>query len=829
MVNKKRVAIRGFAEQDGPYDRNNHPDADAEPPGHAQVKIPPDSNFYSHLVDLSGEAMYVLVNSRFVFVNARFTEFTGYTVEEILAPDFDFMALIAPASRPLIERRREQIARGETPSLHYAFQAVTKEGQMINVETSVSYLPHNGGLATVGICRDVTDRTVLAEKIVHYEQRHRQFAYLGSDFIYECRRSGAEPFRFIWLEGAFARITGYSREELKESRCWWSLIHSEDAPRVQSSLMGLKHGDRLTLEYRFMAKDGCIRWIEDNALCMATHRFPATYRLYGACRDVTSRKEAELRYKFFAERSFAGVYVVQDGIFRYLNKNAALYAEYEPEELIGSHNNVLVHPEDKAWMRHCAREMLSGQRRTPYEFRIITKKGDVRWIMETVTAFDYEGRPAILGNSMDVTEKMTMENALLESEARYRQLFEGAIEGIYQITPAGRFLQVNPYMAAICGYNSPEAMMRGITNIATQFYIDPKDRKAIREMLEKDGRIENCEYRIRRKDGRIIWISDNARCVRDTAGRVLYYEGRMVEITARKEAERELELHRNHLEELIRERTKGLEREIAEHRLTEEALRREKKSAEAANRAKSDFLSSMSHELRTPLNTILGFTDVLNKKYFGPLNDKQEEYIQDISTSGQHLLALINDLLDLAKIDAGKMDLYSISVSLPELLENSLFMIKEKTRLHGIEVRLEAEERLSGLTVTADARRLKQVMYNLLSNAAKFTPDGGRIAVLARAVDGAADGEKGGGRFIEVSVTDTGFGLAREDLEKVFEEFYQVNPPAAGKNSGTGLGLSLARRIVEMHGGRIWAESAGAGQGSAFIFRIPCASPQDGL
>jgi PAS domain S-box-containing protein len=672
-------------------------------------------------------------------------------------------------------------------------------------------------------------------------------------------------------------------------------------------------------------------------------------------RDITDRKEAETRYVVLAESSFAGVYVVQDGIFSYLNKNAALYVEYNPEELIGSHASILVHPEDKDRMRRCAQEMLSGQRRTPYEFRVITKSGGVRWIMETVSTIDYHGRPAILGNSMDVTEKMNMENALIESEARYRHLFDHAVEGVFQSTPQGTYVSVNPAFARMYGYASPEEMTVAVTNIGVQLYVYQEDRQKISRLLETQDFVEVFEAEFRRKDGVRIWGAINARTVRDDRGRICYYEGTIVDITERKraeeefrrqyrflrtlldsipvpiyyldaqgtcggcnqpfadfidrtteevigkplcelwredigtsglhliwgeegaqealvyetvltraddvprdviiskapffnldgsrggeigsfiditerkEAERDLDLHRHHLEELVRERTEGLEREIAEHRHTEQALRRAKEDAEAANRAKSAFLANMSHELRTPLNAVIGFSDVLSKQYFGPLNDQQGEYVQDIATSGQHLLELINEVLDLAKIEAGKDDLYYAPVSLPELLVNSLSMVKEKARLHGIEVCVEAEERLAGITVTADARKLKQVLYNLLSNATKFTPDGGRIAVLARAVDDTVSGEKSGGRFIEVSVTDTGIGLAPEDLEKVFEEFYQVYDPTMGKNPGTGLGLSLARRIISLHGGRIWAESPGPGQGSAFIFRIPCAPPQDSL
>jgi len=232
--------------------------------------------------------------------------------------------------------------------------------------------------------------------------------------------------------------------------------------------------------------------------------------------------------------------------------------------------------------------------------------------------------------------------------------------------------------------------------------------------------------------------------------------------------------------------------------------------AEAATQAKSDFLANMSHELRTPLNAIIGFSEVLGEQYFGELNEKQAEYAKDILESGKHLLSLINDILDLSKIEAGKMELELTQVHIKSLLENSLIMIKEKAMKHGISLDLHVSEDLSDLAIQADERKIKQVMFNFLSNAAKFTPDGGAIRVDAK--------KKGEG--IIVSVSDTGIGIAPEEQEKVFEEFYQVRGGTIGKTPGTGLGLPLSKRLVEMHGGRIWVESEGEGKGSRFIFTI---------
>jgi GAF domain-containing protein len=227
----------------------------------------------------------------------------------------------------------------------------------------------------------------------------------------------------------------------------------------------------------------------------------------------------------------------------------------------------------------------------------------------------------------------------------------------------------------------------------------------------------------------------------------------------------------------------------------------------AASQHKSEFLANMSHELRTPLNAIIGFSEVLTDRMFGELNEKQEEYLKDIYASGTHLLSLINDILDLSKIEAGRMELELTDFHLPTALDNALTLVRERAGRRSIAVHTSIDNRLS--QIQADERKIRQVVLNLLSNAIKFTPEGGRIEVAAVPKDGC----------VEVSVSDTGVGIAPEDQERVFEEFHQVGT-AEKKAEGTGLGLTLCRNFIELHGGRIWVQSQ-VGVGSTFTFTIP--------
>jgi signal transduction histidine kinase len=288
----------------------------------------------------------------------------------------------------------------------------------------------------------------------------------------------------------------------------------------------------------------------------------------------------------------------------------------------------------------------------------------------------------------------------------------------------------------------------------------------------------------------------------------------------------------------LREQNTELERSRQGLKMAAERL--EKKNAELkmafdkaceSDRMKSEFLANMSHELRTPLNHIIGFTELVADKKYGDLNEVQEEYLNDALDSSKHLLSLINDILDLSKVEAGKLELQLSDVNLKMILENSLIMITETAMKHNIQL----STQFNGIpeTLTADERKLKQILYNLLSNAVKFTPDGGKIRLIADLADsseeqasdqkpGVISQEKPASRkFVKISVADTGIGIQKEDLERIFNPFEQGENSASRRYQGTGLGLSLTKSLVELHGGKIWVESEGEGKGSIFLFAIP--------
>jgi two-component system, NtrC family, sensor kinase len=260
------------------------------------------------------------------------------------------------------------------------------------------------------------------------------------------------------------------------------------------------------------------------------------------------------------------------------------------------------------------------------------------------------------------------------------------------------------------------------------------------------------------------------------------------------------------LEQTVEERTRELQAAL-------EQLAEKSRELEAASKHKSEFLANMSHELRTPLNAIIGFSQVLNEQLFGEVNEKQQEYLEDILSSANHLLSLINDVLDLSKVEAGQVELELAPFSLREALERGVVMVRERATKNGVALRLELDPSID--VVDGDERRIRQVVFNLLSNAVKFTPEGGRVDVSTARKNGE----------VRVSIADTGAGIAPEERERIFEEFQQARAQNGQRPEGTGLGLALSKKLIELHGGRLWVESE-LGKGSTFTFTIPIGSTE---
>jgi PAS domain S-box-containing protein len=360
----------------------------------------------------------------------------------------------------------------------------------------------------------------------------------------------------------------------------------------------------------------------------------------------------------------------------------------------------------------------------------------------------------------------------------YRGMFEHALWGIFQTTPDGRYLKVNPALARLYGYEGPQALLESLTDIGRQVYVDPDRRAEFVRLMDENDSLSGFESEVYRRDGSTIWICESCRAVRDPQGRLLYYEGTAEDVTRRRHAETE--------------------------------LRWAREQAEIANKAKSAFLANMSHELRTPLNAVMGFSELMREELFGPLGDpRYVEFATDIFNSGQHLLGIIGDILDLAKVDAGQMELNEEDVEIGGLMRSAERLVTEDARRHNVpvEVRPPAE----ALTVWADPTRLRQILVNLLSNAIKFTATGAPVVLdCACEADGA----------VAFRVADRGIGMRPAEIERALQPFQQVDNSLSRRYDGVGLGLPLTKSLAELHGAGFEIESA-PGEGTIVTVRLP--------
>jgi PAS domain S-box-containing protein len=365
-------------------------------------------------------------------------------------------------------------------------------------------------------------------------------------------------------------------------------------------------------------------------------------------------------------------------------------------------------------------------------------------------------------------------------EVQYRQLVENANSIILRMDTKGNVTFFNKYAEHFFGFSQAEILGKNVIGtIVASTDSSGRDLKAmIDDIVVNPFRyVENKNENMLR-NGERVWIAWTNKAVLDEDGRVRGVFSIGNNITKLKQAEEE--------------------------------ILKAKEAAESANKAKSSFLANMSHELRTPLNAIIGFSELVKDENVGALNDKQKEYLGYVWESGKHLLSLLNDILDLSKVEAGKMELEFAEFDLNELFKKSLAFVSDKALKKAVTLLTDIKEGIR--FVRADERKIKQVVFNLVSNAMKFTPDGGKVGIEARKTD---DNQ------ILVCVWDTGIGIEAKDSHKVFSEFEQITSDYSRQYTGTGLGLPLSKKFIELHGGLMWFESKGKDKGSRFYFTLP--------
>ncbi len=513
-------------------------------------------------------------------------------------------------------------------------------------------------------------------------------------------------------------------------------------------------------------------------------------------------READ-KYRLIVENTplmVATATMAADPIITYASPSHEVALGHRPEDLIGLSAMSIAHPDDRPMIAKILAEqmpsMTANQGPAPgeglnAELNVRLRHADGTYKLHSIVGRSL-GRE-LMFVSQDISEQTDALQRLVESEERFRLMFENAPDGYYIIDREGRFVDGNKRAEAMVNAPREEFIGKSFFSVGL---VHPKHLPRAAAHLARNlmGRPAGPdELLIRQKGGN--WMS-----VEITTFPVEHREGRWI---------------------------LGIARDITERKKNEAVLEKARKRAEAASRAKSSFLADMSHELRTPLNAIVGFSEILLDKEMGAPTPTQEEYLQDIQRSGWHLLNLIDEILDLAKVESGKMELRRGPVSVESVVQTGLTMLREKAMKHGISLASSVEEMPD--FVSLDERKVKQVVFNLLSNAVKFTPDGGKVEIRASYFWHAAhtsDGEDpmestGEGGILVIDVTDNGIGIDPASLEGLFEPFVQGEQEVKERAKGTGLGLALSRRLAELHGGHLSALSDGLGKGSHFTAAFP--------
>jgi PAS domain S-box-containing protein len=469
----------------------------------------------------------------------------------------------------------------------------------------------------------------------------------------------------------------------------------------------------------------------------------------------------------------------ENGIITYVNAKLCELWGYDSEDLIGRSLLDFVDAENR-------RTLLSqlGQRRlgeqTPYEIVWQGREGRVvQTKMSPKPVFDgdgnYVGSFAVI---TDLTELKAVQVALEREKRKFELLCENLPYGVVLVGKDGKFQYANPAFRQITAYNIEEIPLGKVW--FERAFPDPVLREEVISAWKQDLKSSVSEAARPR--------TFQVRCG-DSSDKLIHF--RPVQIS-----------NGDHVMTC---------EDVTQRERAQEELVEAKNAAESANRAKSEFLANMSHEFRTPLNAIIGFAEILEDQLFGPLNEVQTKHAIHIVESGHHLLQLVTQILDLSKIESGGMHLELSHVNVVEMLENSIAVMKQRALRQNLVSELKIDPEIGNMTILADELKLKQVILNLLSNAVKFTPEGGNVLVKAQRVEDE----------LIISVCDSGIGIDPSDTSLIFKAFEQVDSTLSRRHQGTGLGLALARKLIAMHGGRIWVESEGPGQGSTFRFAIP--------
>jgi len=720
---------------------------------------------YRSLIEQLGDAVFVSnLEGQILEVNDSASKMLGYSKEAL--QKMNVHDLLIPERRKngleAINRLEvEGTVRGDTKYL-------TANGDIIDVEISARLLEGCSGLSQA-VVRDITHRKQMENKL-------RESEAILSEVCRIARIGGWE----IDLESGVVTRTPeilriYEKDLPADLKSGLSIYLTGSREILEKAINdAVEKGESYEHELELISAKGKHKWVR--AIGRPVIQDGKVIKLIGTLQDITEQKEAqdelkrnEERYRALFEQSNDAIFLNRlDGQIVEVNEKACEIFGYTKEELQTKSVVDLLPP----YLRDAGNLALEKCRKNRFiHINTVYQKANGEIFDAEGSSKVLEGYPDLaIAVVRDISKQKRAEEKIARSEIKYRSLFEQSNDAIIIHDFNGKILEVNKMTCEILGYNEQELKQESIIDLFSPEYRE-KVRSAMTEV--KTTGSTRKETRMIRSDGTPIFMDFNVSLLQTQENTIL-----------------------------------AVGRDITDRIRAEEAMINARIEAETASRTKSEFLANMSHELRTPLNSIIGFSDILFERVFGELNERQLKYVSNISTSGKHLLGLINDILDLSKVEAGKMELHYSEFSIDSVFEEVKSTLSPLAHAKSLKIDFIAEPGFG--SIQADRSRLIQILYNLGSNAIKFTPEKGSISVNCK---------KSGDSAI-FSVKDTGIGISPDDQKKLFQPFTQIDSSSSKQYCGTGLGLVLVKKLVELHGGVIRVDSE-TGKGSNFTFELP--------
>ena len=758
-------------------------------------------------------------NRRYIAVNRGIAEVAGSTPAQLIGKnDFDFwpselaqtyqdddLRVMESGKRQVVE---EQIS---LPNGEYRW-----------LETIKTPIRNGAGeiAGTVGIALDITDRKVIGQELIESQQKYQKLTDRIPGAIYQLMMTPAGCLSYSYISSGCQELFNLSPQEVMDDlTCLINIVNPDDLKEVMQDIA--QSAENLTskfCEYRVVLASGELKWIK--AVSRPERHPDGSIVWDGMILDVTDRKivEQELfksqqQYQRLADNIPGAIYqfrLAPDGSISlpYMSSGCQDLFDLSPIEVITDINCLLAltHADDLQSFQHNLTESARDLTFFSWEGRVTLRSGKVKWI-ELSSRPERQADGAIIwdGTILNITDRKVAEQDLNESQQQYQRLADNIPGAIYQFRLAPDGNSSVPYISSGCQdlfELSPAEIIADIDRAVG--LIHPEDFLMFQHSLAESARdltFFTWEGRAILSSGKIKWIQTTSRPEIQPDGSIVW-DGVILDITEKQAARHD----RQQAESALQDTNDRLE-------ATNQELIR-------ATQLKDEFLATMSHELRTPLNAILGMSECLQEEVFGQINERQAKSIDTIHRSGRHLLSLINDILDVSKIVAGKLELEISEVSILKLCESSLLFVKQQAFQKQIQLDIRSIDSVGQIAI--DERRILQVLINLLSNAIKFTPKGGLVELSVSSVDiDKIEPERATlGNWTCLAVTDTGIGISEIDRDRLFQPFVQIDSALNRQYEGSGLGLSLVKQMVELHGGYVTLESE-FGLGSRFSVYLP--------